>query len=101
MMTRHTKAGCKAISAATGDDAIELYRREPITMVLVDIFMPDKGQLEVCRAFPEAKLIAMSDHPEYCGLASREERASPLIQDFPEPRQEHSGPLSALGTMNA
>ena len=58
------KAGFIVRLAASGDEGIEIFRKERIDLVIVDIWMPDKDGLEtmmdIRRSFSGAKVIAIS-----------------------------------------
>ncbi|MDH4226650.1 MAG: response regulator transcription factor [Deltaproteobacteria bacterium] len=43
------KAGLRAISAEDGAEAISLFTREKPSLVILDVMMPEKDGLEVCR----------------------------------------------------
>jgi adenylate cyclase len=42
-------SGCRVIPAGNGDAALEILAREPVDLALLDISMPGKNGLEVCR----------------------------------------------------
>lgn len=67
-----TNAGCEAISVGTGEEAVKVCRRERISVVVLDIFMPEKDGFEtimdIRRSFPEAKLIAITGRVERRGI---------------------------------
>jgi adenylate cyclase len=48
-------SGCRVISARNGDEALEVLAREPVDLALLDISMPGKSGLEVCRAMREKR----------------------------------------------
>jgi adenylate cyclase len=48
-------SGCRAILARNGDEALDILEREPIDLALLDISMPGKNGLEVCRAMRAEK----------------------------------------------
>ena len=66
------RQGFEAIPASSGEEAVRIYRCERVSMVLLDIFMPEKDGFEtlmdIRRACPDAKIIAMSGHSEYRGI---------------------------------
>ncbi len=43
-------SGCRVLSAGNGEAALEILAREPVDLALLDISMPGKSGLEVCRA---------------------------------------------------
>ena len=56
MLQAHLEiSGCRAILAGNGHEALEILDREPIDLALLDISMPGKDGLEVCRAMREEK----------------------------------------------
>jgi CheY-like chemotaxis protein len=58
------RAGHTVLDAPDGRKGMELWRREPIDVVVIDIFMPDKDGiaviLEMKNVVPKPKIIAMS-----------------------------------------
>lgn len=58
------QAGHEPVAMATGRQAAQLHRAEPVQLVITDIFMPETDGLEIIaefrRDFPEVKLIAVS-----------------------------------------
>ena len=56
--------GIEAEGAANGVQGLELQRARPATVIVTDIFMPEKEGIETIqdlrREFPEAKIIAMT-----------------------------------------
>lgn len=66
------EAGCEPTAVATGEEAIQRYRCERYSIVIVDIFMPGKNGFEtimdIRRSFPQARLIAISGRAEHQGL---------------------------------
>lgn len=56
--------GYEVVEAPDGNAGIQLYRKEPIDLIITDIFMPEKEGLETItelrRDYPDIKLIAMS-----------------------------------------
>jgi YesN/AraC family two-component response regulator len=58
------KAGHEVDLASNGREGIELFKKEPVDMVITDIIMPDKEGLEIIlemkNAQPELKIIAIS-----------------------------------------
>lgn len=43
------KEGYEPIAAYDGDQALELFQKEPLVMILLDVMMPKKDGFEVCR----------------------------------------------------
>ena len=58
------RAGHKIIEAANGSEGEKLYRQFQPSLMITDIFMPEKEGLEtimeIRRKFPQARIIAMS-----------------------------------------
>ena len=56
--------GHDVVEASDGDTGFEMYTREPADVVITDIVMPKKEGLEtikeLCKAFPDVKIIAIS-----------------------------------------
>ena len=56
--------GIEAEGAANGAQGLELQRARPATVIVTDIFMPEKEGIETIqdlrREFPETKIIAMT-----------------------------------------
>ncbi len=50
--------------AASGEEGLELIRKQSFDLVVTDIFMPGEGGIgtimEICDEFPEIKIIAIS-----------------------------------------
>ena len=67
-----TEAGCDTTTVASGEEAIQRYRCERYSVVIVDIFMPGKDGfetiMEIRRSFPQARLIAITGRAEHDGL---------------------------------
>ena len=65
-------SGCGTTSVASGEEAIQRYRCERYSIVIVDIFMPGKDGfetiMEIRRSFPQARLIAITGRAEHDGL---------------------------------
>jgi DNA-binding response OmpR family regulator len=59
-----THAGHDVIEAPDGKVGVELYRDNPVDIVITDIIMPEKEGVELImelrRDFPDVKIIAMS-----------------------------------------
>lgn len=64
--------GYDAIYALNGEEALARCRTERVSVILLDIFMPGKDGFEtlmdIRRTFPEAKIVAMSGHPQFRGV---------------------------------
>ena len=58
------KEGHIVASAANGEEAIKLYRKEPSDLIVMDIIMPVKDGIdtivELRKEFPDVKIIATS-----------------------------------------
>ena len=67
-----SEAGCETTSVASGEEAIQRYRCERYSIVIIDIFMPGKDGfetiMEIRRSFPQARLIAITGRAEHDGL---------------------------------
>lgn len=54
----------QVIDAPNGKVGVEMYRRDPVDLVITDIFMPEKEGLEtireLSREYPDIKIIAIS-----------------------------------------
>ena len=75
-MLRHT--GYDVVLAANGKEGIDQLRRQPVELVITDLFMPEKEGLETIqelrRDFPNIGIIAMSGEPgmpSLLGIAKR------------------------------
>jgi DNA-binding response OmpR family regulator len=59
-----TAAGHTVLEAARGQEGFDLYLKQPIDLVLLDIYMPEKNGLDTLRqflrSFPRANIIAMT-----------------------------------------
>ncbi len=57
-------AGYDVLVAPDGDSAMTLLRKQPVELILTDIFMPGKEGIETImelrRDFPRVKIVAMS-----------------------------------------
>jgi len=66
------EAGCEVTAVETGEEAIQRYRCERYSLVLMDIFMPGKDGFEtimdIRRSFPQARVIAISGRAEHQGV---------------------------------
>lgn len=58
------RSNYEVLDAPNGKVGIDIYRREPLDLVITDIFMPEKEGLEtireLCREYPDIKIIAIS-----------------------------------------
>ncbi len=58
--------GIEAEGASDGVMGLEVQRARPATVIVTDIFMPEKDGIEtireLLREFPKAKIIAMTGH---------------------------------------
>ncbi|MCC6168843.1 MAG: response regulator [Caldilineaceae bacterium] len=58
------QSGHEAIPMATGRQAAQLHRTEPVQLIITDLFMPETDGLEIIaefrRDYPEVKIIAVS-----------------------------------------
>jgi len=70
--------GHDVVSAANGKEGIDQLRRQPVELVITDLFMPEKEGLETIRElrrdFPNIGIIAMSGEPgmpSLLGIAKR------------------------------
>ena len=58
------RSSYKVTVALDGKEGVELYRKSPADLVIVDIFMPEMDGLEVIRQlkaeFPQVRIIAIS-----------------------------------------
>ena len=65
-------AGYNATGVGGGDEAVALFRRERISLVLMDIFMPEKDGFETIMemrlSFPATKVLAISGRTEHRGI---------------------------------
>ena len=56
--------GHQVTEAYTSEDGLSAFRQDPFDLVITDIFMPERGGIEVIKElradFPEAKIIAIS-----------------------------------------
>lgn len=55
--------GYSVIEAKTGEEALNLLRRETVDLVLLDLNMPGIGGLETCRAIRETAIRQTNDLP--------------------------------------
>ena len=57
-------AGYGVLEAANGEEGIRIFEQEPATLVITDIFMPEKEGfetiLELKEIYPEVKILAIS-----------------------------------------
>ena len=69
--------GFDVVSAGTGEEGTNVFRRERVDVVVVDMVLPKKDGVEtimdIRRGFPQAKFIAMSGekNSEMLGLAEK------------------------------
>ena len=65
-------SGCETTAVASGEEAIQRYRCERYSIVIIDIFMPGKDGfetiMEIRRSFPQARVIAITGRVEHDGL---------------------------------
>ncbi len=58
------RSSYETLSALNGKEAVEICHKEPVDLIVTDIFMPEQEGiatiLEVRREFPDIKIIAMS-----------------------------------------
>jgi len=72
-----TAVGFDVVSAETGEEGTNVFRRERVDVVVVDMVLPKKDGVEtimdIRRGFPQAKFIAMSGekNSEMLGLAEK------------------------------
>ena len=56
--------GHEVVEAPDGKVGLQLYREEPVDLIITDVFMPEKEGLEIIRElrseYPEVKIIAIS-----------------------------------------
>ena len=56
--------GYEVVEAPDGKVGLQLYREEPVDLIITDVFMPEKEGLETIRElrseYPEVKIIAIS-----------------------------------------
>jgi two-component system KDP operon response regulator KdpE len=57
MRTTLTDIGYTVIDAKTGEEALEILRRTPADLILLDLNMPGIGGLETCRAIRETSEV--------------------------------------------
>ena len=83
--------GHEVREACNGQEGIEHYRVSPADIVITDIIMPEKEGLEtireLCREFPQVKIIAMSEstmslHVDLLGVAKQLGAVSTLHKPF-------------------
>ena len=57
-------AGYKVVTAARGNEAIDIQRKQPAQVIITDIIMPEQNGIdtitEIQEHFPEVKIIATS-----------------------------------------
>jgi CheY-like chemotaxis protein len=58
------RSNYEVIDAPNGKVGVDIYRSDPLDLVITDIFMPEKEGLEtireLCREYPDVKIIAIS-----------------------------------------
>ena len=58
------RAGYDVVASANGQEATDIYRREPADLIITDLFMPEKEGMEIImelkRDFPDVRIIAIS-----------------------------------------
>ncbi len=56
--------GFRVLDAPNGKEGLDLHDREPVDLVITDIFMPEKEGIETIKEFrenyPDLKIVAMS-----------------------------------------
>jgi len=81
-MLRQTleRAGYDVLDAPDGKEGINLYRKDPVDLVITDLIMPEKEGIETIielkRDFPDVKIVAISgggqiDSEEYLHMAEK------------------------------
>ena len=62
--------GYEVIGAADGIEGVNLYRQNPVELVITDLIMPNKEGIEtiqeLCRDYPDVKIIAISGGGRSC-----------------------------------
>jgi DNA-binding NtrC family response regulator len=80
--------GFEVIAAETGEEGTNVFRRERVDIVVVDMVLPKKDGVEtimdIRRGFPQAKFIAMSGekNSEMLGLAEKVGAQKRLTKPF-------------------
>ena len=76
------QAEFKVIDAKDGKEALDLYRKQPTDLVVMDILMPGQDGLEsiiqLRREFPTVKIIAITGGSEMIGVLNYLEVAKML-----------------------
>jgi CheY-like chemotaxis protein len=66
------RADYEVREAADGEQGLQLFRQQPVDLVITDIFMPEKEGIETIfelrRDFPDVKIIAISGGGRVGGL---------------------------------
>lgn len=66
------RAGHETISARDGREGIDSFRSVPADLIITDIFMPEMDGLEIivelCRDFPDVRIIAISGGGRLSGV---------------------------------
>jgi CheY-like chemotaxis protein len=59
-----TREGYDVLRASNGEQGLNLYREEPVDLIITDLIMPEKEGIETIielrQDFPDVKIIAMS-----------------------------------------
>jgi len=59
-----TREGYDVLRASNGEEGLRLYRKEPVDLIITDLFMPEKEGIETIielrQDFPDVKIIAIS-----------------------------------------
>jgi CheY-like chemotaxis protein len=68
-------AGHEVISVSTGLEVEKVLARQPVDLLLTDIFMPDREGIETImltrQAYPQLPIIAMSSNADYLRMANK------------------------------
>ncbi|MDA0747084.1 MAG: response regulator [bacterium] len=79
-------SGYEVIEAANGHDGARLYSRNPVDLIITDIFMPDKDGVEVLLElrtdYPDIKVIVISGEGRNFLPAAQDFGA---LRTFPKP----------------
>jgi len=85
------REGHDVIEAENGERGLEIFRGQPVDLVIADLFMPVMDGLamlnELRQEFPEARLIAISGSvyqrgPKFLEIAGRMESVRTLAKPF-------------------
>ena len=72
------RTGYEVVEASDGKEGIKLYREKATDLIITDLIMPEKEGIEtimeLCRDFPDVKIIAISgggriDPEQYLSMA--------------------------------